>query len=132
MKRKLNVFRDFLFLSLLAPARVLLRHRLRLQDYYNFLILTLPFAGPRFIREDSLGNSVYARRVGNIFYTHAFAEMLFQEMILHNAKAGRRVSTNELAPLLSTSLFHQIVLKFPCVGQKRLATHDVERSTSRL
>jgi len=44
--------------------------------------------GPRFIRQDVLGHSICVRRVGNLFYTHDFAEVLFQEMILHNAKAA--------------------------------------------
>ena len=43
--------------------------------------------GPRFIRQDRLGRGTCVRRVGNLFYTHDFAEVLFQEMILHNAKA---------------------------------------------
>ena len=50
------------------------------------------YAGPRFIRDDALGNAVFdvfARHVGNIFYTHAFAEMIFQELILHNARASQ-------------------------------------------
>ena len=51
--------------------------------------------GPRFIRQDLLGRGICVRRVGNLFYTHDFAEVLFQEMILHNAKAVA-VSSHDL------------------------------------
>lgn len=44
-------------------------------------------AGPRFVNENSVGNDLFVRRVGNIYYTKEFAEQIFQEMILHHAKA---------------------------------------------
>ena len=35
-----------------------------------------------------LGRSILVRRVGNIYYTKPFAEQVFQEIILHHAKAS--------------------------------------------
>ena len=56
------------------------------------------YPGPRFIREDALGNTVFARRVGNIFYTHAFAEMIGQSMLT-----------------CSLMLFFAFAAMFPCL-----------------
>ncbi len=44
--------------------------------------------GPRFVNDAVLGRSILVRRVGNIYYTKPFAEQVFQEIILHHAKAS--------------------------------------------
>ena len=47
----------------------------------------LSLAGPRFVNGNTVGNDLFVRRVGNIYYTKEFAEQIFQEIILHHAKA---------------------------------------------
>ncbi|CAK9107125.1 Uncharacterized protein SCF082_LOCUS49879, partial [Durusdinium trenchii] len=41
--------------------------------------------GPRVVHRQALRS---ARRVGNMYYTHSFAERIFQEMLLNHAKCG--------------------------------------------
>ncbi|CAK9013890.1 Poly [ADP-ribose] polymerase tankyrase-2 (ADP-ribosyltransferase diphtheria toxin-like 6) (ARTD6) (Poly [ADP-ribose] polymerase 5B) (Protein poly-ADP-ribosyltransferase tankyrase-2) (TNKS-2) (TRF1-interacting ankyrin-related ADP-ribose polymerase 2) (Tankyrase II) (Tankyrase-2) (TANK2) (Tankyrase-like protein) (Tankyrase-related protein) [Durusdinium trenchii] len=48
--------------------------------------LVLDSTGPSFVNCKRLGQDLHVRRVGNIFYTHNFAEQLFQELLLHHAK----------------------------------------------
>ncbi|CAK8997054.1 unnamed protein product [Durusdinium trenchii] len=44
----------------------------------------LDASGPRVVHRQALRS---ARRVGNMYYTHSFAERIFQEMLLNHAKA---------------------------------------------
>ena len=47
----------------------------------------LSLAGPRFVNGNRVGDDLFLRRVGNIYYTKEFAEQIFQEIMLHHAKA---------------------------------------------
>ena len=48
--------------------------------------LILDGSGPRFVAVSEMSH-LSRRRVGNILYTHAFAEKLFREILLHASKA---------------------------------------------
>ena len=45
-------------------------------------------SGPEYINVSELGKTVVARRVRNIYYDKSFAEMLFQEVLMHHVQAG--------------------------------------------
>lgn len=51
--------------------------------------LLLDISGPRFVHIQSLGKDCVAKCQGNIWYTHAFAEKVYQEIMLHHAKVRR-------------------------------------------
>ena len=55
----------------------------------TWIRLLLDARGPKLVHVAALSKrSLLARRVGNIWYSKDFAEKLFQEMLLHHAKAG--------------------------------------------
>ena len=43
-------------------------------------------SGPVYLNASALGKSVHVRRVGNIYYTHKFADMLLREMVMSHAQ----------------------------------------------
>lgn len=49
--------------------------------------LLLDADGPHFKHKAAVESSACARRVGNLWYTRAFSEKLFAEMLLQHAKA---------------------------------------------
>ena len=49
--------------------------------------LLLDSHGPRFVHADYLKAGVSARRVGRLWYTRAFGEQVWQELLLHHGKA---------------------------------------------
>ena len=51
--------------------------------------LLLDTKGPSIVHIEFVQEPGRVRRCGNLYYTRAFGEKLFQEMLLHNAKAGR-------------------------------------------
>lgn len=51
--------------------------------------LLLDISGPRFVHLQSLEKDIAAKCQGNIWYTHAFAEKVYQEIMIHHAKAWR-------------------------------------------
>ena len=53
-------------------------------DRHIRLVFTVD--GPVYMNVDSLTNLVAVRRTGNLHYTHEFAEILFREALLNNAK----------------------------------------------
>lgn len=67
--------------------------------------LVLDSTGPRYVNVTVLGHSLVARRVGNIYYTRPFAEQLFQEIVLHHAKA-RELRTYSITPVMLLGLAH--------------------------
>ena len=67
--------------------------------------LVLDSTGPRYVNVTVLGHSLVARRVGNIYYTRPFAEQLFQEIVLHHAKA-REFRTYSITPVMLLGLAH--------------------------
>ena len=50
--------------------------------------LLLDGSGPKVVHAEYLKAGVTARRVGRLWYTHSFAEQVWQEMLLHHGKAG--------------------------------------------
>ena len=50
--------------------------------------LLLDDSGPTLVNACVLAQDLWARRVGNLWYSHLFAERIFQEMLLNHAKAG--------------------------------------------
>ncbi|CAK9064522.1 Uncharacterized protein SCF082_LOCUS33199 [Durusdinium trenchii] len=48
--------------------------------------LLLDASGPRFVHQHAVDKQLLARRVGNLWMTHAFAEVLFQEILVNHAK----------------------------------------------
>ena len=82
-------------------------------DRYVRLLFTA--AGPMYCNESALGVTVLARRVRNIYYDRSFAEILYQELVLHHANVksiwGRLhlrcvEAGNELGNLLPTHTRH--------------------------
>ena len=53
------------------------------QSTFGSLLFTA--AGPMYCNESALGVTVLARRVRNIYYDRSFAEILYQELVLHHA-----------------------------------------------
>ena len=55
-----------------------------------YIRLVLDSSGPKLVHANSLKGPDGARRLtnGKVWFTHSFAERLFQEMLLHRAKAG--------------------------------------------
>ncbi|CAE7445428.1 unnamed protein product [Symbiodinium sp. CCMP2592] len=53
--------------------------------------LILDATGPRYVNLESIGTTIKARRVKNMYYTHSFADLLLREMVL-GADAGYTVS----------------------------------------
>ena len=49
--------------------------------------LLLDASGPRFVHQRAVEKQILARRVGNLWMTHAFAEVLFQ--VVNHAKVSR-------------------------------------------
>ena len=45
-------------------------------------------SGPEYVSVSELGKTIVARRVRNIYYDKSFAEMLFQEVLMHHVQAG--------------------------------------------
>ena len=52
------------------------------------LRLLLRADGPVFVNERTVKQGGEARRLGKLWYTHDFAEKIFQEMLLNHAKVG--------------------------------------------
>ena len=56
--------------------------------------LLLDASGPRFVHQHAVDKQLLARRVGNLWMTHAFAEVLFQEILVNHAKVPRKKKNN--------------------------------------
>ena len=48
-------------------------------------------SGPMYVNVSAIGESMYVRRVRNVYYTHAFADLLLQEMIMSHAQDTRLI-----------------------------------------
>ncbi|CAE7220712.1 unnamed protein product [Symbiodinium sp. CCMP2592] len=54
--------------------------------------LILDATGPRYVNLESIGTTIKARRVKNMYYTHSFADLLLREMVLGHAQATERIT----------------------------------------
>ena len=59
----------------------------------RFIRLLLDAKGPRFVHHKIVEAKATARRCGNLWYTHAFGEKLFQEILLQHGKARQSCKT---------------------------------------
>ena len=91
--------------------------------------LLLDNTGPRLVHQQAVEDAIQSRRVGNVWYTHAFAERIFQEIMIHHAKASSVSLMLSWESCLSyTKMFRICVYGAtslqPLAGQNHLAAPD--------
>ena len=89
--------------------------------------LLLDAAGPIFRNKAYLERSGCVRRVGNLWYTKAFAEKVFQEMLLHHAKAEVQIFLGSQIEIFAEYVQSSVCFQVPWAGEKHLAAFDVRQ-----
>ena len=60
-------------------------------------------SSPMYVNVSAIGESMYVRRVRNVYYTHAFADLLLQEMIMSHAQDTRLIWCARFLRLVKSS-----------------------------